>query len=266
MGVKMKKGVQMFTVRDHLCGREEVLATLKKIKSIGYEVIQGGIPDGMPVEEYKNICIDIGLENCSVDGDYEEMLENKEELKRIVSVAETFGLTDIAIGTLPTSLRESKEGYYHFAEGINNIAKELRKEGKRLLYHPHALEFFSLGGGLKGMDIILAETDPDGLHFSLDTHWLASAGVSVTDWIRKVAGRMSIMHFKEYAIVGGAQTVETVCRDFAEVGEGNIEWNAVIEACREIGVVYALVEQDKCLGNPFDSLQISFHNMIKFQV
>lgn len=128
------------------------------------------------------------------------------------------------------------------------------------------MEFFSLGGGLKGMDIMMAETDPENFHFSLDTHWLACGGVSVTDWIRKARGRMRLIHFKDYAIVGGAETVETVCKRFAEVGEGNLDWQAILEACRDIGVEAVAVEQDICPGDPFESLQISFDNMVRLGV
>ena len=45
---------------------------------------------------------------------------------------------------------------------------------------------------------------------------------------------------------------------FAEIGQGNLEWDEIISACEEAGVEYALVEQDSCDGDPFDSLKISY--------
>lgn len=260
----MKKGVQMYTVRDYLGSKREILATLEKIKDIGYDTIQSGVPDCMNTQEYRDVCIQIGIENCSTYADYEQLLASPDAITDAIKEANILGVKDIAIATLPEHMRESKDGYCQFADNINRIAKEVKKEGKRLLYHPHALEFFSLGGGLKGMDIILSETDPDGLHFSFDTHWLASAGVSVTDWIYRAKGRMSIVHYKDYAIVGGAATVETVCRQFAEIGEGNLDWPAITHACMDTGVEFAIVEQDICPGNPMDSLAISYQNLLKF--
>ncbi len=260
----MRKGVQIFTVRDFLNNTEEVEATLRKIRDIGYDSVQAWTPSFMTHIEFKALLDEIGLKTCSANGSYEKMLEDTAAIEEAIEQAKIFGVEYIAIGTLPKEMRESEQGYRQYTENINKIASELKKENLKLLYHPHALEFFSLGGGLKGMDIMLNESDPDGLHFALDTHWLTAGGVSVVDWIYKVKGRMKVIHFKDYAIVGGAQKIEDVCKTFAEVGEGNIDWPKVIDACNDTGVEYAIVEQDTCPGDPFDSLKISFNNMVKF--
>jgi sugar phosphate isomerase/epimerase len=45
----------------------------------------------------------------------------------------------------------------------------------------------------------------------------------------------------------------------AEIGEGNLNWPAILKAAREGGVEWYLVEQDACYGrDPFESLAISF--------
>jgi len=50
----------------------------------------------------------------------------------------------------------------------------------------------------------------------------------------------------------------------AVVGEGNINFEAVIEAAEKAGTSYLLVEQDNCYGeNPFDCLARSYNNLIK---
>ena len=260
----MKKGVQTFTVRDFMSDHEEVELTLRKIKSIGYDSVQTWTPSFMTHTEFKAMLDDIGLETCSSGGNYEKMLEDPNAIEAAIEQAKVFNVEYIGIGTLPKEMRESENGYKQYTENINQIAEQLKKENLKLLYHPHALEFFSLGGGLKGMDIILNESDPNGLHFALDTHWLAAGGVSVADWIYKVKGRMKVIHFKDYAIVGGAEKIEDVCKNFAEVGEGNIDWYKVVKACKDISIEFAIVEQDICLGDPFDSIKISFDNMTKF--
>lgn len=260
----MKKGVQMFTVRDYLNNKEQAQETLNKIRAIGYDSIQAWTPAGFTHAEFKGMMDTAGLETFSANADFERIRDNEEDLLAAVEMARIYGVKDIAIGTLPVEMRESKEGFELFAKQVNDVTAKLKAYDMHLLYHPHALEFFSLGKGLKGMDIIMGETDPDGFWFALDTHWLASGGVSVTDWLRKAKGRMELVHFKDYSIVGGATTVETVCKNFAEVGEGNLDWPAIIEVCREIGVKGIAVEQDICPGDPFTSLEISFQNMIRF--
>ena len=85
-------------------------------------------------------------------------------------------------------------------------------------------------------------------------------------WIKKLKGRVPIIHFKDFGIVEGAAKIEDVEKCFAEVGEGNINWPPIVEACRETGIEYVIVEQDICKGNPFDSLRVSFGNLCKFGV
>lgn len=262
----MKRGVQLYTVRNFIADRAQLEESLRKIKAIGYDSVQAWAPPFITDEENKALLDEIGLVNCSSGGDYEEMVNSADAIEKAVRRADIYGVNGISIGTLPREMRECEEGYHAFAKGVNKIAKELEGSGKHLLYHSHALEFFALGGGLKGMDIIVNETDPDGLHFVMDTHWMTAGGVSVVDWIYKVRGRMEIIHFKDYAIIGGAQKIEEVHKRFAEVGEGSIDWLKVVAACRDIGVEYAIVEQDECPGDPFDSLKISYDNMVKFEV
>ena len=49
---------------------------------------------------------------------------------------------------------------------------------------------------------------------------------------------------------------------FAEVGEGNLNWEAILEAGKASGTRWYIVEQDRCYDrDPFESLKISFHNL-----
>ena len=49
---------------------------------------------------------------------------------------------------------------------------------------------------------------------------------------------------------------------FAEVGEGNLNWPAILAATEESQVSWIVVEQDVCQRDPFESLQISYHNLL----
>jgi sugar phosphate isomerase/epimerase len=262
----MKKGATVFTVRDYANDKEQYKNTLIKIKKIGYDSVQNGTPAFMSDAEMKAMLDFAGLVPCSAYADLGQMKDDPEAYKKAVEAAKTLGVKYICVGTLPGDLCESAEGYKQFSADLNAVGKELSKEGLGIMYHNHALEFFSFGGGRNGMDIMFEETDPSTVFFNLDTHWLASGGVNPVDWIYKTAGRLPIIHFKDYAIGGGAEMVEGVCKRFAEVGEGNLDWKAIIAACHDTGVQYAVVEQDICKRCPFESLKISYDNMVRFGV
>ena len=49
---------------------------------------------------------------------------------------------------------------------------------------------------------------------------------------------------------------------YAEVGEGNLNWPAILNACIYAGVEWYIIEQDSCYErDPFESLGISLNNL-----
>ena len=104
--------------------------------------------------------------------------------------------------------------------------------------------------GMTGMDILLNETDPETFGFELDTYWIQAGGADPAEWIKKAGKRLEVVHFKDMAIKENRQI-------FAEIGNGNLDWDHIIAACRETGVKWYAIEQDICPGDPFDSLKIS---------
>ena len=260
----MRKGVQIYTVRDHINTHEEYEATLRKIREIGYDSVQT-YGWKCPDPEHKAFLKELGLTTETVGGEYEEMLNDPEAVKKVIEQAHFYDTDLVAIGTMPVPLRESREGYLQYAAGINKIGAELKKEGLHLLYHSHALEFFSLGGGENGFDLLFNETDPEAFWYCLDTHWIQSGGKNPADYILKCKGRLPIVHFKDYKIIGGAEYIEQVVKAFGEVGEGNLNWPEIIAACRQTEARAVIVEQDNCYGrDPFACLKTSYDNMVKF--
>ena len=52
----------------------------------------------------------------------------------------------------------------------------------------------------------------------------------------------------------------------AEVGEGNLNWPSILEAAKEAGVEWYIVEQDTCQRDPFESLSISLRNLRTMEI
>jgi sugar phosphate isomerase/epimerase len=46
-----------------------------------------------------------------------------------------------------------------------------------------------------------------------------------------------------------------------EVGEGNLNWSAILKAAKSAGVKWFIIEQDTCYRDPFDSLETSLKNL-----
>ena len=261
----MKKGVQAFTVREFLNSPAQVRESFKKIADMGYDSVQAWPSGGMTAQDMQDMLSELGLVNCSSGGGFENLIKGGDAIKEAVQTAQIFNTKYIGVGTLPEEYRYTKDGLKRYAQSLNKIAAELKKEGCALLYHHHALEFYSFGDE-NGMDILTNETDPDGIFWTLDTHWLVSSGVDPVFWIKKLKGRVPIIHYKDYAIIEGAIKIEDVYKTFAEVGQGNINWPPIVAACKETDIEYVIVEQDICKGDPFESLKVSYGNLCKFNV
>jgi sugar phosphate isomerase/epimerase len=68
--------------------------------------------------------------------------------------------------------------------------------------------------------------------------------------------RLPVVHLKDMVIIDGKQVM-------AEIGEGNLNWPAILKACAASGVEWYAVEQDECQRDPFESLAISYRNLTK---
>jgi len=94
-----------------------------------------------------------------------------------------------------------------------------------MFYHNHAYEFSLLAEGRCGMDILLAETDPAALSLEVDTYWVERGGINSRDFILGNAGRIGMIHAKEF------------CRDGRDVpvGQGDVDWKEIIPLAENRG-------------------------------
>jgi sugar phosphate isomerase/epimerase len=77
-------------------------------------------------------------------------------------------------------------------------------------------------------------------------------------WIRHLAGRLEVVHLKDMAYDNG--------RVMTPVGEGNMNFETILAACRDAGTEWLMVEQDTCVGSPFDCLRSSYDYLSRFDL
>ncbi len=249
-----KLGLQLYTVRDFLKTPEDVRNTFVKLVEMGYAEGQTASSDwyGMAPEQFRDICKETGLSICGTHYRYDRIINNTDE---VMKEHEIVGTTNIGIGGAPNLGAMTLESTKEFVENFNIAAAKVAKNGFKLTYHNHHWEFAKVGEGTI-MDYLVDNLDKDNVSFVLDTHWVQAGGGDVIAWIKKLAGRIDILHLKDFTIVDGE-------RRFAEIFEGNINFDGVLAAAAEIGVKHYVVEQDICPGDPFDSVKLSIDNIKK---
>jgi len=243
---------QLYTVRGFTQTAADFSASMRRIRDIGYTAVQvsgiGPIPDA----EVKSIVDDVGLVICNTHVRPSSALWD--DLDAVIAQHRLWDCKHVAIGSMPTPFREEDEdGFRRFAEEATRVGERLHDAGLTFSYHNHSFEFVRFGERT-GLDIIYEESDPRYLQAEIDTYWVQHGGGDPAAWIRRMKDRMPVVHLKDMVIVDGEQAM-------AEIGEGNLNWPAVLQACQEAGVEWYAVEQDICRRDPFESLRISYRNL-----
>lgn len=259
-------GVQIYTVRDYLTDQKSIVASMKKIRKIGYtavEVIGLGSIDNV---ELVRILDGEGLTCCSAHDSPSEILNQSET---IIERINQLGCHYI-VYTYPEDVDLSTtHSVKDFAHKLEAAGRFLSESGLTLLYHNHDLEFQRRDGKLI-LDILYDNTNGTDLQAELDTYWVQHGGGDLVNWCRKMNKRMPILHIKDYVMMETLKedepflppdesVIETSPEPmFAEIGHGNLDWKRIIARAEESGCKWFIVEQDTCPGDPFDSLKKSF--------
>ena len=244
-------GAQLYTVRDYCKTLPDIAETLKKVADIGYTAVQvSGFGDVDP-KEVTRLFQDNGLTVASTHTGWPMFLE---DLDTVIEIHKMWDCVHPAIGGLPGEYY-SLDGLKRFLEELGPIAEKLAQEGMDFSYHNHNHELVRYGEKT-WLAMLYEQADPDVLKAEIDTYWIQAGGGDPAAWVRKCAGREPLLHLKDFAMGPGRE------QRFAEIGEGNLNWPAIMEAAQEGGVEWYLVEQDRCYDrDPFGSLAISYRNL-----
>lgn len=243
---------QLYTLREFTKTPGDIAETLRKVKAIGYDAVQLSALGPIDPAELRNLLDDAGLEVCATHVPFDRL---RTDLGQVIEEHRVWGCEYIALGAAPTEYRNAA-GYRRLARELTAIGRELADAGITFAYHNHSFELARFDG-VTGLEIVLNETDPAAVAAEIDTYWIQHGGGDPADWISRLAGRVPLVHLKDMVVDDDGPT-------FAEVGRGNLNWPSILHACRTAGVRWHIVEQDRCAGDPFDSLRISLENLHTF--
>ena len=249
-------GAQLYTLRDFCKNTEQFKETLEKVSKIGYKTIQiSGVDSSISAKEIRETADLYNLEIICTHSDVEDMYNN---LPKIIEDHKTMGCNIVGIGNMPREFSADRDKLFDFIKKTSEVSEELKKHGMIFSYHNHAFEFTKMDGKFV-FDIILENTPADCYKFLLDVYWVAIGGVDPASWLMHCKDRLSSVHFKDLRIPGGENSPQ-----YAEVLEGNLNWDSIFDACEKANAPYAFVEQDSCYGrDPFTCMETSYKNLTK---
>lgn len=253
-------GLQLYSVRDYIKDPEFADLSFRRLHELGYTEAQaaGHAFDAKLFGELlaKNGIRIVG-DHCSLD----DILHKPEQT---VEKYRMWGTTSFGVGALPHEARADVGALRKFIKDYNKAAEQYAKEGFKLTYHNHNFEFERIDGYKTVMDVMAEEFDPQNITFVLDTCWVAAGGGDVCAWIKKLAGRIDLLHLKDMTVKVANSCHPEIC--LTEIGNGNLDWDSILATAEQTGVKHYIVEQDGNFdGTPFNSLRMSAEFLKKYQ-
>lgn len=241
-------GAQLFTLREHCATLDAFSETLKKVADIGYTTVQVSGTCSFEAQWLKEQLLKNNL-HCVLTHYDPQRIEN--DTQAVIDEHHIFGCDYIGIGCMPGALQHPDD-YAQFVKRFHQPSKIIAQQHKYFMYHNHHFELMKAEDGKLYLEKLAQDFQPDELGFTLDTYWIQYAGGDPAAWIERLKGRVPCIHLKDMACVKGAQKM-------APVGEGNINFDRVLQAAEQAGTKYLLVEQDDCNGeDPFSCLKRSY--------
>jgi sugar phosphate isomerase/epimerase len=247
-GDNMQIGVQMYTLREHLKTVNEIDSSLKRIKEMGFDMVQVSGLGLCTADELDSMLKKHGIKACGTHSSWERVADAK-ELEKLIIEHKKIGCSQIGIGIKPDYYPDTYDGYTDFIKKINEICDQMEGSGISFGYHNHELEFMKFNDKC-AFDRMIEECPK--LEFTLDVFWVQAGGKNPVEYLDKLKNKIRILHLKDFRVSGRY-------RQFAEIGQGNLDWASIFSCCKDFNIPYAVIEQDAdfITGDPFESLTLS---------
>lgn len=206
----MKKGligVQMSTIAPAKMPSFDAFDAMKKLTDIGYHCIEISQVPMTPenVAGFRKSIDELGMNvsSCTasvapmVPGMPGEYLNNPDDFKKIVEDCRKLDCDMLRIGMLPMTCMGSYEKAMDFAKGGGRDRRQAEGRGHRsVLPQPPC--------GVRTLQRQVSAGHHQGQHqnlgFELDIHWIHRGGENPVEFIKKYAGRIRLLHLKDYRI------------------------------------------------------------------
>jgi sugar phosphate isomerase/epimerase len=207
----------------------DVDANLKRVKEFGIEPIVVALP-GTPSP-------DLGLlaEQCHKIG-----------VTRVVTYISVAAQHRFGMRPTPASYDEVMKEI----ESFEKTAAFFKDEGIKFLFHNHDAEVATKFTGKSILELMYANTDD--LSFELDVGWVTYGGGNPVDYINRFGNRISALHIKDFTDGWVQQVIspekkskyKNMMPRFTTPGTGKLDLYGCLKAGSDIGIEWAIVEQD----------------------
>ncbi|MBI2513234.1 MAG: sugar phosphate isomerase/epimerase [Opitutae bacterium] len=232
-------GLQLWSLRAP--AKENPFAALDLARSYGVTNVETAGTWGLSADAFSAALRARRLNVVSAHYGYDRL---QQDLRGVIAEARAFGAEYVVVPWL-----KNQDGVFDaaaVARDFDRWGAKLRAAGLKLGYHPHGFEFRPLPDGGTRFDTLVTQTKPENVCFEMDVFWVVHAGVDPVALLNKYPDRWRLMHLKDLRRGAdvGTHTGRAPATDNVPVGEGVIDWPAVLAAAQKVGVVHCLIEDE----------------------
>ncbi len=245
-------GVELFSVYAR-CEKEDLPATLREVRSIGYTAVELWDYDGVTLvwkgwkaAELRRLFDDTGLVCCGLHLSTQAM--QGDNLKRTIEFSHHLDNRFLIIAGDKNRMA-TPAGIQELGNILTEAAATLAPHEMWTGYHAHAFDFARLGNGT-AWEILFRSLSPD-IIMQLDIGNCARGGGDPVAILRQFPGRARSVHVKDF---GDAPELA--------VGEGKANWPEIFDLCETTQhTEWYVVEQAAQNGMDFGPIRRSFQNL-----
>ena len=256
-------GVQLYAVRAGLKTNPD--ATLKALAGIGFKEVEGynrpaSVALAPKLKEYG-----LTLRSCQVEAplmtaNWELFPDLKQiSLQEAIDSVASAGAEYFTMGYISPGARGDGEDFFRrTGDRMNAAAEQCRKAGLKFAFQTHAFEFAGRPG-LRPIDLYRERLDPKLVGMELDVFWMSVARQDFLRIFKDWKGHVPLLRLADKARGAPYQFDETIANGaFAEMGEGDIDFPAILKAAAAAGAKDYFVGQDETEGDPIESLRKAY--------
>ncbi|WP_233568244.1 sugar phosphate isomerase/epimerase family protein [Cohnella faecalis] len=172
----------------------------------------------------------------------------EENLKQQIEYAIELGLPKFVVPGYPLPENPTAGDVAKFIDTLGRAADVVTAAGLAFGYHNHAFEFKPAPSGKLIIDELLESIPANKLFAEFDLGWIKVAGQDPAAYVAKYAGRLPLVHAKDFKPDG----VDT------EIGRGTVDWDTALAASEQAGVEYVIIEQERYDISSLESAQLNF--------
>jgi sugar phosphate isomerase/epimerase len=265
---KIPLGIQLWTVKDEV--EKDLEGTLRKVFAAGFREIEFAGFYGKTAAEIGALLKGIGFSLVSMHAGAGDIAKGGD---KIIADAKTLGLRYIVCSSPGVTPEKDKLPWEEKMKAVdltdwnwnadlfNKFGKQVSDAGMTFGYHNHSAEFKKFDGKT-AFDHLFSMTDAKHVKIELDIGWVAVAQQDPVAILNQYKDRVIALHVKDVGKRTGEKDPPSVA-----VGEGVVDWKAVIGTAKKNGTKAFFYEQEAPYTRPIlESAKMSADYLSKLAV